>query len=369
MKNLRIFMTSRSVNMKKIVLLSLCFLFIDVTFGQMSPDHVRAIDSLFSKYDDVHSTGISVMIIEKGKIVYDRAYGLAEIETRTKAAANTNYRIASITKSFTAMAIMMLRDQDKLQLEDPLTKFFPSVPEFGKQITIRQMLNHTSGLMGYADFVSKGTVAPLQDTDVLRIVEKQDSTQFKPGSRFSYSNTAYVLLGLIVEKVSGLSFTDFVKQRIFRPLKMDASTLNSITGTIKKRAYGYNLIDGKLLKQDQSIYSYLLGDGGIYSSVKDFYKWDQALYSGKLVKQSTLQEIFSPSSREAPNLDYGFGWYIENKNGTRRISHSGGTTGFSSYYVRYPEIKFSVVIFANQDDGLALGPYVDAIERIYFNNK
>ncbi|WP_165305015.1 serine hydrolase [Pedobacter sp. SYP-B3415] len=256
----------------------------------------------------------------------------------------------------------MLRDQGKLKLEDKLVSFFPGLPPFAREITILQMINHTSGLKSYGD-APAGTT--FRDLDILHVVERQDSTKFRPGSRFSYSNTAYVLLGLVVQKVSGLPLNEFVRRNIFKPLKMKNSTFNSLEGKINNRACGYNLRDGKLLQEDQSDASYLQGDGGIYSSINDFYHWDQALYSDKLLSSETMTEIFSPSSSEAPGLDYGYGWYIESKYGTKRISHSGGTTGFSSYYVRYPEKKFSIIVFGNQDEGLALDPIISAIERIY----
>jgi CubicO group peptidase (beta-lactamase class C family) len=265
------------------------------------------------------------------------------------------------------MAIVMLRDEGKLGLDDKLKSYFPGVPSFGNDITIRQMINHTSGLKSYGNAIPEGTTEPLKDADVLRIVEKQDSTSFKPGTRFSYSNTAYVLLGLIVQKVSGMPFDEFVRRRIFNPLNMKNSTFNNTGGKIAARAFGYNSKNGTLVLEDQSVASYLQGDGGIYSSVNDFYHWDQALYTGQLVSKASMEEIFSPSSYEAPGLAYGFGWYIESRYNTRRISHSGGTTGFSSYYVRYPERRLSIIVFANQDEGLALDPVVTAIERIYLS--
>ncbi|GAA4312978.1 serine hydrolase domain-containing protein [Compostibacter hankyongensis] len=329
----------------------------------------RSVDSLFRNYNTDNTSGISVMVIKDGRIIYNRSFGLADIENKVPATSQTNYRIASVTKQFTAMAIMMLKEDKKLSLNDHLRKFFPYLPAYTDEITIRNMLNHTAGLPGYGDLVAKGTTQPLTDTDVLGLIRKTDTPAFKPGSRFSYSNTAYVLLGLVVEKVSGMPFKDFLRQRIFTPLKMTQTTVNSMTGSIPDRAYGYNLRDGGLKKEDQSLYSYLLGDGGIYSSVDDFYKWDQALYTPKLVKPATLKEIFTESSKETPTSAYGYGWYIDEKFGEKRVSHSGGTTGFSSYYVRYPDIRFSVIVFANQDEGVTLGPVVDAIEDIYLKER
>ena len=354
--------------MKNIVLILSFLFFVKVSHAQIKNSRPKAVDTLFRKYSGGETSGISVMVIENGKILYNRSYGYAEISTGRKATPATNYRIASVTKPFTALAILMLRDQGALRLEDKLSSFFPGLPPFANEITVKQMLNHTSGLITYGNSIPKDLGRPLNDHDVLEIVKKQDSTNFKPGSKFRYSNTAYVLLGLIVEKQSGIAFDEFLSRRVFRPLKMSGTTFNNLEGKIVNRAYGYNERGGKLILEDQSEASYLRGDGGIYSSVKDFYNWDQALYTDKLLKESTMKEIFTPSSFEAPGLGYGCGWYIEKRFGLDRISHSGGTTGFSSYYVRYPEKRFSIVVFGNQDEGLALDPIISGIEKIYLQH-
>lgn len=324
-----------------------------------------AADALFGRYDSTETTGISVLVVRNGKKLYNRSFGYAEILTRQKATPATNYRIASVTKSFTAMAIMMLRDEGKLSLDDRLVQYFPKMAAFGKDITIRQLLLHTSGIVSYGDVLPGPLTEPLTDADVPRLLETQDTTRFPPGARFDYSNTGYVLLGLIVEKASGMPFPQFLQQRIFQPLGMRNATVNRRDGKIPHRAYGYNLKEGKLVPKDQSLFSYLLGDGGIYASTADFYRWDQALYSQKLVPAATLQEIFTPGSWPSPELGYGYGWEIDRKHGLQRVMHTGGTSGFSSYYVRYPERKFSIVIFANQNDGLALAPIAESLERIF----
>ncbi len=250
-------------------------------------------------------------------------------------------------------------------MDDKLVKFFPELTSFGNNITVRQLLVHTSGLVSYGDILPGPLTEPLTDTTVLRLLATQDTTRFSPGSRFDYSNTGYVLLGLIVEKASGIPFPAFLQQRIFRPLGMRHSTVNNREGNIANRAYGYNLKDGKFVAKDQSMFSYLQGDGGIYSSTADFYHWDQALYSNKLVPAATLQEIFTPASRPTPDLGYGYGWEIDNKHGLERIMHTGGTSGFSSYYVRYPGKRFSIILFANQNEGLSLGPVAESLEKIF----
>ncbi|RAJ80081.1 CubicO group peptidase (beta-lactamase class C family) [Chitinophaga dinghuensis] len=328
-----------------------------------------AVDRLFANFDTARFSGISILVINNGRKVYNKSFGYADRENKVIATSQTNYRIASITKQFTAMAIMMLKDEGLLSLNDRLPKFFPSLSSLAKDITIRHLLTHTAGLPDYGDLVPSGTTTPLKSTDVLHLIESADSLRFQPGTRFSYSNTGYVFLELVIEKVSGMSFSDFVKSHLFAKVDMLNSTLNSTTGTIVNRAYGYNFKEGKLVKEDQSIYSYLLGDGGIYTSLDDFYKWDQAFYGEKLVKADILKEIFTKRAWETPSIAYGYGWYIDEKYGKLRLSHSGGTKGFSTNYVRFPNEKISIVVFANQDEGVVLDPIINAIERIYvFDN-
>jgi CubicO group peptidase (beta-lactamase class C family) len=323
-----------------------------------------AVDSLFSHYNTTSTTGASVMVIRNGEIIYNHAFGLADMERKVPATQQSNYRIASITKQFTAMAIMMLKEDGKLSLDDRLNKFFPSLPAYTSEITIRRMLNHTAGLPSYGDLIPPDRTEPLTDTDVLHLIEKTDTAMFSPGSKFEYSNTAYVLLGLVVAKVSGMPYGEFLKKRIFEPAGMAHTMVNSKTDSIPNRAYGYTLKEDKLIKKDQSRYSYLLGDGGVYSSVEDFYKWDQALYTSKLVKPETLKEIMTESSKEG-DIPYGYGWYLQEKYGTCCVWHSGGTSGFSTYYARYPKEKFSVILFANQADGISTEDLGRKIEDIY----
>ncbi len=325
-------------------------------------------DLLFQQYDTLQTSGISVLVIKNGKKIYDRSFGLSNIETREKTSSLSNYRIASVTKSFTAMAIMMLRDDDRLSLSDSLTKYFPETAPYGNTVTIRQLLNHTAGLPNYGNLLPPNQQEPLSDLDVLNILERQDSTLFPPGSRFDYSNSAYVMLGLIIEKASGLPYAEFLQKRIFQPLQMEHTTVNNRSGNIANRAYGYSLADGKPIPKDQSIFSYLQGDGGIYSSTHDFYNWDQALYTEKLITAGTMKETFTESARRSNAVAYGYGWEIEQRFGLERIFHAGGTSGFSSYYVRYPARKFSIIVFANQSTGIDLSGYVDALEKIFLKD-
>lgn len=337
--------------------------------AQSEKDRSAAVDSLFRDYDTHSMAGVSVMVIRDGRIIYNRSFGLADVERKVPAAPHTNYRLASLSKPFTAMAVMMLRDEGKLSLDDHLDKFFPKVRPYGNEITIRQMLEHTAGLPNYGDLIPPGTTQPLTDKDVLQLVEQQDTAVFKPGQRFEYSNTAYSLLSLIVEKVSGMPYKDFLTQRIFKPLGMKYSTLNVMGGNIRHRAYGYDKKGDSLVMSDQSVYSYVLGDGGVYSSVNDLYKWDQALYTSRLLKPATIAEMFTVRSRENDRTAYGYGWYIDEKYEQKRVSHSGGTSGFSTYLIRYPAIKFSIIILANLDEGFTVGKVAGGIEDIYLSGR
>ncbi len=318
------------------------------------------VDALFQDYNRPGSPGASVMVIKGGKIVLAKGYGLANVEEHIPCATNTNFRLASVTKQFTAMAVMILAERGKLSLEEWLTDFFPEFPAYGSQITVRHLLTHTSGLVDYEDLIPKGTEIPVLDRDVLRLLMRQDKTYFPPGTRYRYSNSAYALLALIVEARSGDTFARFLKQNIFRPLKMD-STLAYEQGlsVVPNRAYGYSPDGSSFRRTDQSLTSSVLGDGGIYSSVADLYKWDQALYTDRLLSRKMLKLAFTPGpATEHPDTGYGFGWFIGQYRGLREIWHSGNSLGFTTRIARFPEKKFTVIILTNRNEaGIAEFPH------------
>jgi CubicO group peptidase (beta-lactamase class C family) len=325
------------------------------------------IDELFHDYDQPDVPGASVMVIRGGKILLAKSYGLADVEAKTPCAPDTDFRLASVTKQFTAMAVMILADEGKLSLDDPITKFFPEFPGYGKDITVRHLLNHTSGLPDYEDLIPEQTSIPVLDINVLRLVEQQSKTYFPPGTQFRYSNTGFALLALIVEKVSGRTFASFLDRKIFTPLKM-TRTLAYEQGlsVVPNRAYGYSQKDGTFSRTDQSLTSSVLGDGGIYSSVNDLFKWDQALYTTKLVSRKMLKEAFTPgkATRHGKDLDYGFGWFLSDYRGLREIAHSGETRGFRTQIVRLPEKKFTVIILTNRSEP-GLGEIAHRIVDLY----
>jgi len=319
----------------------------------VADNRTSRIDELFAAFNRPDVPGASVIVIQKGKILYSKGYGLADLEKKIPCTPNTNFRLASLTKEFTAMAIMILAERNLLSLDDPITKFLPEFPDIGNHITIRNLLNHRSGLVDYEDLIPPGTTIPLSDRNVLRLLRTQEKTYFRPGSQFRYSNSGYALLSLIVETVSGNTFARFLKQNIFQPLKMQ-NTLAYESGisVVPNRALGYVKDGNAFLPSDQSVTSSVLGDGGIYSSVSDLYLWDQALYTEQLVSAKMLKEAFtlaSPST-DMPGSGYGFGWYIGKYRDTEYIWHYGSTCGFSTRIERFPMLNFTVIILTNRRD-------------------
>ena len=346
---------------------------------RLTADQTARLDALFQTFAQPDAPGASVMVIHRGRPVFAKGYGLADLATRAPCSTNTNFRLASVTKQFTALAVLILAERNKLSLEERLPDFFPEFPAYGQQITVRHLLTHTSGLIDYEDEIPKGTTLPVLDRDVLRLLmaagdarsqtsgERLESrrlasapTYFAPGAQYRYSNSGYALLALIVEQRSGQTFAQFLKQSIFAPLKM-THTLAYEQGSsiVPNRACGYTVKSNGVTQTDQSLTSSVLGDGGIYSSVVDLFKWDQALYTSKLVSARTLKLAFSPATpTDKPGRSYGFGWFISEYRGLQELWHSGNTIGFTTRIARFPQQQFTVIILANRTEAkLEDGPH------------
>ena len=329
-------------------------------------DFSADIDALFKDFDKPRVPGASVIAIRDGKVLYKKAYGLADLEAGTPATTKTNYRLASVTKQFTAMCILILADRGRLSLDDHITRFFPDYPAYGREITIRQLLTHTSGLRAYEELIPPGRTAQLKDMDVLDLLKQQTSTYFAPGMEYRYSNTGYAHLAMIVEKASGMKFAAFLKKNIFGPLKMhETVAFEDGVSTVRNRAFGYTKKGDAFERTDQSLTSAILGDGGIYSSVEDMFLWDQALYTTKLVGAATLQQAWTPSIlASGKQITYGFGWELGERDGMKTVRHSGGTVGFRTEILRIPDKKFTVVVLSNSSEAKP-GELVNAIADLY----
>jgi len=305
------------------------------------------IDALMRDYDGMQP-GAAVLVLRDGEPVFRRGYGLAVVEDGTAVTAQTNFRLASISKQFTAAAILLLAEDGKLSLDDKLKRWLPTLPRAADAITIRQLLSHSGGLIDYEDLMPATQQAQLHDIDVLHLLEKENRTYFVPGHGYRYSNGGYALLALIVGKASGQDFATFLRQRIFLPLGM-RNTYAHQDGVdeVPERAYGYSQVGGHWQRTDQSTTSAVLGDGGIYSSLEDLARWDAALYDERLLKAASLRQAFSPATA-TPEADvpfYGFGWRINGET----LWHSGESLGFRNVIVRYPQRHFTVIILTNRD--------------------
>ena len=306
------------------------------------------IDGLMQRYDG-RVPGAAVLVLKDGQPVFRRGYGLAVVEDGTPVSPATNFRLASVSKQFTAAAILLLAEDGRLSIDDPLKKWLPGLPAVADAMTLRQLLSHTSGLLDYEDLMDPVDTRQVHDIDVLHLLQKENRTYFAPGSSYRYSNSGYALLALVVGKASGSDFASFLRQRIFLPLGMTATFAHQDgVDEVPDRAYGYSQIDGHWQRTDQSTTSAVLGDGGIYSSIDDLAKWDAALYDERLLRRASLQQAFSAATA-TPEPDvphYGFGWRI---NGDA-LWHSGESIGFRNVIVRYPKQKLTVVVLSNRND-------------------
>ena len=324
------------------------------------------IDATFSSLKSSNAPGAAVLVVRNGRPVFRRGYGVTDLRTLRPIDAQTNFRLASFTKQFTAAAIMLLARDGKLHYDDHLTDFFPDFPAYGKSITVRNLLNHTSGLPDYADILMKKfpdtpeeKIPQILEAGVLKLLEQQASGKFAPGSKWEYSNSGYAVLAMIVEKVSGKSFGQFLHERIFTPLKM-TNTLAYEKGKneVPHRAYGHSKIDGVWHETDQSPTSAVLGDGGIYSSLDDLAKWDRALRDHTLLSEEEMRPALTPvqptdgppKSPEGKPVSYGFGWFLDPYQGHKRMSHDGNTIGFRTTIQRFPDDQLTVIVLANRAD-------------------
>ena len=325
------------------------------------------IDAVFQPLVAEGTPGFAVGVYREGKIVFAHGYGLSDLALRVPIGPKTDFRLASLTKQFTATAIMLLVHDGKLSYDDPLTKVLPEFPVYGQKITIRQLLNHTSGLKDYEDIyenetadISPEKVAQLKDKDVLRIEEAQDSTLFPPGSKWQYSNSGYAVLAMVVERVSGKSYGEFLKERIFQPLHMDGTlAYEKGRNEVPNRAFGYrkNETSGLWRFSDQSPTSAVLGDGGVYTSLDDLAKWDDALSHFTLLSEAEMKPAWTPvevaggvQGPDGSASAYGFGWYLDAYKGHRRQWHYGETIGFLNNIERLPDDKLTVVVLSNRVD-------------------
>lgn len=352
--------------MKQVVLVPFVMLMVSQALAQGKNDRL---DSLMSAIYPIDKPGAAVAIVKNGKVIFKKGYGIADLDSKTINTPSTSFNIGSMTKQFTAYCILELQSQKKLSLDDKLIKFFPGFsPKVANAITIRNLLTHSSGIIDYYDYVDKKRYAEFWDKDILPAIKSIDSVYFPAGSKYRYSNTAYCLLSLIIEMVSGRPFPEFVRDNIFKPLKMEKSGVIHPDFKISNRAIGYEFENDsfKISDAKQSLFFSTMGDGGIYTSIDDYLKWIMAMQSGKMLYPHLIKEAQSPQFLidSSKNISYGFGWFIAGFGDEKLIYHPGSNGGFRTIVFMKPSQKYSVVIFSNRG-GIDLEDLVHQVNKIY----
>ena len=355
---------------RKAILLSLMLIFVQVVFAcgdTSSPESTleptvissptgTETDSLATRIDqyiqDKHSDfSGAILVVQKGKVLISQGYGLADRENAVPNTAQTKFEIGSITKSFTAMAIMILEESGLLNVDDSICLYISDCPNAWKPVTVHHLLNHTSGIPSYTEIYEQGKV----DTDICEehsaeeVVSNFKDLPFKytPGQHYRYTNSGYFLWGIIIENISGERYEEFLQQNIFQPLEMTETEYGFTQNSENDHALGYIVDQDQLIKAPCRHVSTAFASGGLTSTVGDLYKWDQALYTDQLVSQETLERIFASEVRMGGGKTYGYGWEISKRKGHLLIQHGGETIAFIAQLSRYTDDQVTIIVLKN----------------------
>jgi len=326
------------------ILLIICFIFSSIVHADDIDTYVNSV----IKKNKIPS--ITIAIVKDGQIVKSQGYGLANVELNTPATPNTIYQSGSVGKQFTATLIMQLVKEGKLSLDDKISKYLKNTPASWKNITIRHLLTHTSGIREYYDLNIFNYRLDYSDAEILSKIEKIPM-EFKPGDQWSYSNSGYILLGFIIQKVTGKFYGELLQDRIFKPLEMNTARIISDEDIVLNRAAGYKFVKGQLKNQDYVSPSFnRTADGCLYFTALDFAKWDASLYTDKILSQDDLKLMWTPVKlNNGKTYPYGFGWFIGEVNNHKLIEHGGSWQGFLAYIARYVDDKTTVIVLINAD--------------------
>ncbi|CAF0781784.1 unnamed protein product [Didymodactylos carnosus] len=320
---------------------------------------ISTIDNLMSNSYSNDKPGAAVMLMLDNTIIYQKGFGVANLESGEKITLSTNFRMASVSKQFTAICVALLEQKGKLSFDDNLKSLFPNFNNTtGSKIKVSHLLTHTSGLLDYEEFIVESmTTNQLTDQNVYELIASQDKTYFEPGSTFRYSNTGFVLLGLIIEIVSKQSYEQFIKNHIFDPLNMYTTTIYHKNESVKNRAMGYARNENnEFYLSDQSVMSATRGDGCLYTSLEDYLKWSNALFH----LPNLVDLINFPINN---HQFYGMGWFLEKSKNVSML-HIGNTCGFSNMVIRIPDKKALIVYFSNIADNQLIKNFCHILEQI-----
>ena len=312
-------------------------------------DTASKIDAIISSNYKEATPGVSILIAKNGTAIYKKAFGKSNLELNTSMSSENVFQIGSITKQFTAVSILMLVEQGKLNLNDRIETHITDFPTRGKKITIHQLLNHTSGIKNSTPIGSNVSLSrkDMTSTELVDYI-KNNPLDFKPGSQFKYSNAGYILLGRIIEITSGVSYKEFIENNIFKKLNMNSSSYGSMKNIIKNRAKGYQFENNKFVNADYLSLTLPFSAGSIMTTTDDLLLWNNALLNFSLIKKESLQKAMSPSTlNNGKKIPYGYGWRFANLNGSKVIAHTGSTKGFTSTAMFFPKENIYMVTLTN----------------------
>jgi len=324
------------------------FLASGVAAGQVASD----LDAIASSYYPATEPGAAVLVTKDGEVLLRKGYGLADLEQGIPIEPDMVFRIGSVTKQFTAAAILLLEEEGKLSVEDDLRKHLPDYPTSGRAITIAQLLTHTSGIRSYTDMPDFGK-RMREDMSVEEIIAlfRDEPLGFEPGEKYAYNNSGYVLLGAIIEKASGKTYEAYLRERIFEPLGMSQTYYGSASRIIPKRAQGYDGVNAEFENAEYLSMTLPYAAGSLLSTVDDLAKWDRALEGTGLLSQASLDKWWKPFSlANGESIHYGYGWSISSYQGHRVVGHGGGINGFTCQLLRMPEDRVFVTVLTNRND-------------------
>ncbi len=352
--------------MKRLIIL---FLSLFSAFSGNAQNESARTDSLMTSIYRSGCPGAAIGVIKDGVVVFKKGYGLADLGSKAPITPSTNFNICSMTKQFTAYSILQLTREGKLSLDDKLSRFFPDfAPEVAGKVSVRQLLTHSSGIMDHYSYVDKARYTEFWDKDVLAAISSVDSVYFPPGSRYRYSNAAFCLLSLIIEKLSGETYPAYICNHVFTPLNMTRSNVIQPDFKISDRAFGYEFAKDTFRISDakESLFFSTMGDGGVYTSIDDYLRWVTAIQQDSVLDPDLVEEAQSAQFPvdTARSLSYGFGWYVAGSGESKLVYHTGSNGGFRSIVLTKPSKKYAVVIFSNRT-GVDLEDLVRVINTIY----
>ena len=336
-------------------------------------EKIAQVEALFEHFNEGTQPGAAVLVIKDDKVVFEQGFGYADIESGVRINADSSFRLASVSKQFTTTAIAVLAEEGKLDFDDLLTVHIPELDSW-PGVTVRHLMEHTSGIPDYYekayydDYDHDGPMAKM--SELVEIMSLYPDADFSPGERYVYNNAAYQVLATIVERASGVSFAEFLKEKVFSPAGMTtATTFSSSRPDIPNRALGYRKTDTGYELYDYDVLNDMLGDGGVYATLKDFIAWDKSLYANAVVTSKTLTEMYTSAQlNNGESTGYGFGWSVGALHGHKRVGHSGSWVGFRTNIARYPEENLTVVVLTNRADGNP-GGYVNKISNIFLPDR